>query len=81
MRMRPLPDPRFRGSELLGPGGQFGAVFFRCPGLHLFQKQGAGGKRHCEILLRLHPLLEVALPGFEMIDLAHQGVAIAADLG
>ena len=71
----------FPGPELLGPGCQFCAICFRCPGLHLFEKEGAGGKRHFEILLRFHALFEVTLPGFEMIDVAHDCVAIQADLG
>ncbi len=69
------------GPELLGPGGQLDAVFLRCPGLYLLEKAGAGGKWHFEILLCLHPLFKVTLPGFEMIDVAHDGVAISADLG
>ena len=46
----------------------------------MFEKQGAGSKRHGEILFRLHSLLEVTLPRFEMIFFSHQGVPVAADL-
>ena len=78
--MRPLPHPCFPRPGASWPRlASLVLSCFACPGLHLLQKRGAGGKRHGKILPRLYPLLEFALPGLKMIDLAHHGVAVAAN--
>ena len=66
--------------SFLAQAASFALSSFVARGRNLFEKQGAGSKRHGEILLRLHPLLEVALPRLEMIFFSHQGVPVAADL-